>query len=67
VVTYGTADSRPTPLIAKRFFAPLAPVTKELRDNPGALGFGQTANGGGRGMAALEGLIAAIEVRCASF
>jgi mediator of RNA polymerase II transcription subunit 25 len=54
---------RPSPLLSKRFFAPIMPVTKELKDDPAKLGFGQTANGGRRGMAALEGFVAAMEVR----
>lgn len=61
-MSYGTADTRPTPLIVKRFFAPLGLVMNDLREKPGTLGFVQTGNGGGMGMAALEGLVAAIEV-----
>jgi hypothetical protein len=62
VIIYGTAEERPSPLIAKRFFSPVGTVMKELRETPSALGLGRTGNGGGVGMAALEGLIAAIEV-----
>jgi hypothetical protein len=61
-VTYATADTRPSPLLCKRFFADLQPVTKEIKEEPGNLGIGQTTSGGSRGMAALEGLVAAIEV-----
>lgn len=61
-VTYGTADTRPTPLLAKRFFVPFQSVTKELREQSSNLGIGQTSSGGSRGMAALEGLVAAVEV-----
>ncbi len=62
-VTYGTADTRPTPLLAKRFFVPFqSQVTKELCEQASNLGIGQTSSGGNRGMAALEGLVAAIEV-----
>ena len=71
---YGTADTRPTPLISKRFFAALPIATKELQQNMLSLGLGRAINGGGRGMAALEGYVAALEVhglfavfsRCAS-
>jgi len=52
----------PTPLLAKRFFVPFQSVTKELREEPSKLGIGQTSSGGTRGMAALEGLVAAVEV-----
>jgi hypothetical protein len=61
-VAYGTAETLPSPLVSKRFFTVLQPVTKELRDNPSKLGIGQTSSGGGNGMAALEGLVAAVEV-----
>jgi hypothetical protein len=61
-ITYATADTYPTPLLARRFFAPLPLVIKELREDPTKLGIGQTSSGGSRGMAALEGLVAAIEV-----
>jgi hypothetical protein len=61
-VTYGTTDTRPTPLLAKRFFVPFQAVTKELREQPSNLGIGQTSSGGSGGMAALEGLVAAVEV-----
>lgn len=61
-MTYGTADTRPRPLLSKRFFVPLSVVTRELREEPSKLGIGQTNSGSGRGMSALEGLVAAIEV-----
>lgn len=61
-MTYGAADTRPLPLLSKRFFAPLSLVTRELREEPSKLGIGQTNSGGGRGLSALEGLVAAIEV-----
>ena len=32
-------------------------------DEPGKYGIGQTISGGSKGMAALEGLVAAVEVR----
>ena len=61
-MTYATADTRPTPLLAKRFFVPVQSITKELREEPGNLGIGHTGSESSRGMAALEGLVAAIEV-----
>jgi hypothetical protein len=62
-VTYATADMVPSPILCKRFFADPHPVTKEMKENPAKLGIGQTNSGGGMGMAALEGFVAAIEVR----
>ncbi|KAH0833161.1 hypothetical protein J3R83DRAFT_12188 [Lanmaoa asiatica] len=61
-VTYGAADTRPQPLLSKRFFAPLSQVTKELREEPSKLGIGQTNSASSRGLSALEGLVAAIEL-----
>lgn len=62
-VTYATADTLPSPILCKRFFVDYQPVTKEMREEPARLGIGQTNSGGGQGMAALEGLVAAIEAR----
>ena len=62
-VTYGTADTRPTPLLAKRFFVPFqTQFTKELCEQAKNLGIGLTSSGGSGGMAALEGLVTAVEV-----
>ncbi|KAF8838598.1 hypothetical protein BDN67DRAFT_971308 [Paxillus ammoniavirescens] len=61
-VTYGAADTRPSPLLSKRFFANVSQVIKELREEPSKLGIGQTNSGGARGLSALEGLVAAIEL-----
>ena len=62
-VTYATADAQPSPLLTRRYFTDLPVVRKEYEDDPGKLGIGQTSSGGSRGMAALEGLVAAVEVR----
>lgn len=61
-VTYATSDTLPSPILCKRFFVDYQPVMKEMREDPAKLGLGQTNSGAGRGMAALEGLVAAIEV-----
>ncbi|KAG6896466.1 hypothetical protein C0992_008054, partial [Termitomyces sp. T32_za158] len=61
-ITYATADTVPSPLLCKRFFLDSQPVTTEMRDSPASLGIGSTNSGGSRGMAALEGLVAAIEL-----
>ena len=63
-VSYGTADTLPSPLICKRFFADYPIVAKELKDALN-FGLGQINSGGTRGMSALEGLVATLEV-CAS-
>lgn len=64
-VSYGSADILPSPLICKRFFADYPIVAKELKDALTNFGLGQINSGGTRGMAALEGLVATLEV-CAS-
>lgn len=61
-IAYGAADTRPSPLVSKRFFSPLSHVTKELREDPSKFGIGQTSCRGTRGLSALEGLVAAIEL-----
>ncbi|OSC98501.1 hypothetical protein PYCCODRAFT_1439190 [Trametes coccinea BRFM310] len=61
-VSYGTADTMPTPVLSKVFFSPPQTMIKDMREDPQKLGIGQTDSGGGYGMAALEGLVAAIEL-----
>ncbi|KAI5998822.1 hypothetical protein EDD15DRAFT_2363680 [Pisolithus albus] len=61
-IAYGAADTWPSPLVSKRFFSPLSHVTKELREDPSKFGIGQTSCRGTRGLSALEGLVAAIEL-----
>lgn len=65
-VTYGTADTYPSPLLCKQYFEEFQNVTKDMKDSPENLGIGTTGSGGNGGMAALEGLVAAIEVRAIS-
>ena len=67
VVTYGTADTLPTPILKKIYFGGPQVVMNTLREAPHEYGLGQTGSGGGKGMAALEGLVAALEVRYAVF
>ncbi|KAI0695510.1 hypothetical protein C8T65DRAFT_729899 [Cerioporus squamosus] len=61
-VGYGTADTRPTPILNKVFFNPPPQLLVKMREHPQELGIGQTGSGGGYGMAALEGLVAALEM-----
>ncbi|KIK63006.1 hypothetical protein GYMLUDRAFT_41307 [Collybiopsis luxurians FD-317 M1] len=60
-VTYGQADC---PILAKRFFAEYPLVMTALKDSAdfSNLGIGTTTAGGTKGMAALEGLVAAVEL-----
>jgi hypothetical protein len=62
-VTYAAASTAPTPILSKRVFTDLPVVMREMREDSAKLGIGQTNSGGTHGMAALEGLVAAIEVR----
>ena len=61
-VTYGTADTRPTPILSRAFFAQPSAIMKAMREQSHECGIGQTTSGGGQGMAALEGIVAALEV-----
>ncbi|KDQ59204.1 hypothetical protein JAAARDRAFT_33941 [Jaapia argillacea MUCL 33604] len=62
VITYATAETRPSPLVAKRFFTPLQLLIKELAEEAPKLGIGLTGSGGDVGMAVLEGMTAALEL-----
>ncbi|KAJ3905747.1 hypothetical protein F5879DRAFT_716404 [Lentinula edodes] len=63
-VTYGPPDSLSSLLLCKRFFAEIAEVTNVIKaqDELYQLGVGTTHSGGTRGMAMLEGLVAAVEL-----
>ena len=61
-LTYATADTRPTPILRTAFFSSPNNVMKEMREQPHECGVGQTTSGGGQGMAALEGIVTALEV-----
>ncbi|KAI0353703.1 hypothetical protein OH77DRAFT_1426950 [Trametes cingulata] len=61
-VSYATAETRPTPILSRQFFGRPNVMMKEMREEPHRHGIGQTGDGGGYGMAALEGLVAAIEL-----
>ncbi|KAF8149812.1 hypothetical protein B0H34DRAFT_731258 [Crassisporium funariophilum] len=62
VVSYGTADTVPSPVLCKRFFIDFQLVFKQLKEDPTQLGLAQVNAGGRRGTAALEGLVAALEL-----
>ncbi|KIL67451.1 hypothetical protein M378DRAFT_159270 [Amanita muscaria Koide BX008] len=61
-VTYGLADMLQSPILCKRFFVDHLTVFKEMTESPGKLAFGQANTGGDKGMAALEGHVAALEL-----
>lgn len=61
LVGYATADTRPSPILQKVPFTSLTQMLDKMRQ-PHELGIGQTGSGGGYGMAALEGIVAALEV-----
>ncbi|KAF8170110.1 hypothetical protein BJ912DRAFT_1066819 [Pholiota molesta] len=61
-VSYGTGDTVPSPILAKRFFVDFKHVIKDMTEDIARLGVGTTSSGGGRGMAALDGLVAALEL-----
>ncbi|GBE88438.1 hypothetical protein BKA93DRAFT_79724 [Sparassis latifolia] len=61
-VSYATAETRPIPLLARVFFGSATTLVKDLHEDPIKMGIGQTGTGGSKGMAALEGLVAAVEL-----
>ena len=62
-MTYATADTRPTPILTRIFFSPPSTIMETMRKQPQDFSLGQTASGGSQGMAALEGIVTAMEVR----
>lgn len=68
-VTYGPPDHYPSPLVRKQYFAYYRHVTETLGKEPEGgrvMGIGSTSAVESIGMAALDGLVAAVEVRCAA-
>jgi len=61
-VTYGTADTRPSPIVKKIFFTETQHIIQDIKDGSGRLGIGLTGSGCGKGMAALEGFAAILDV-----
>ncbi|KDQ15787.1 hypothetical protein BOTBODRAFT_272763 [Botryobasidium botryosum FD-172 SS1] len=63
-VTYGKADERPSPVLAKHFFTAPDNLMAELKKpaSESKLSLGKTGNAGRHGMAVLEGLITALEM-----
>ena len=62
VVVYAPASTRPRPILTTTYFGPAVPTVSKLRGDYAKFGIGQTGNGGGRGMAVLEGLVSTLEV-----
>ncbi|THV02757.1 hypothetical protein K435DRAFT_962742 [Dendrothele bispora CBS 962.96] len=62
-VTYGPSDAVPSPILCKKFFQESSTVAKHMREEPmKAFALGSTNTGGSKGMATLEGLVAAVEM-----
>ncbi|KAH9925523.1 uncharacterized protein B0H18DRAFT_1008817 [Fomitopsis serialis] len=61
VVSYGPAETRPTPL-GKIFFGPPQVIFRDMREDPEKMGLGLSSLGDSAGLAALEGLVAAVEL-----
>lgn len=62
-VTYGTADTLPSPIVKKIYFTELRYIIQDVKDDSRRLGIGQTDSGGSKGMAALEGFATVLDVR----
>lgn len=62
IVTYGPGDRYPTPIITNNFFQDTTQVFPSIRDQPEVLGIGTSNSNPESGMAALDGLVAALEV-----
>ncbi|KAJ7465191.1 hypothetical protein FB451DRAFT_1561577 [Mycena latifolia] len=58
-ITYGAQDA---PILCKNFFVDVVLAIPAIRDDTVRLGLGQTTCGGGTGLAALEGFVAALEL-----
>ena len=61
-MTYGTADTRPSPIVKKIFFTEAQHIIQDIKDGSGRLGIGLTDSGCGKGMAALEGFATILDV-----
>ncbi|KAI0762050.1 hypothetical protein BC629DRAFT_1597128 [Irpex lacteus] len=61
-VSYAPSSTQPTPLLSRTFFTSPPALFKDLTTNPAVHGVGHTGSGGGKGMAALEGMVAVLEL-----
>ncbi|KJA13329.1 hypothetical protein HYPSUDRAFT_209632 [Hypholoma sublateritium FD-334 SS-4] len=61
-VSYATADTVPCPVLTKRFFVDFKTVLTHMTQDIAGLGVGTTNAGPDRPMAALEGIVAALEL-----
>ncbi|KXN84566.1 hypothetical protein AN958_12312 [Leucoagaricus sp. SymC.cos] len=61
-ITYGTADTQPSPIVKKIYFTELRYILQDIKDDHRRLGIGQTDSGGDKGMAALEGFATVLDV-----
>ncbi|KAF9452329.1 hypothetical protein P691DRAFT_772324 [Macrolepiota fuliginosa MF-IS2] len=60
-ITYGTADTRPSPIIKRIHFTELRYIFQDIKDDNSRLGIGQIDSGSG-GMAALEGFATTLDM-----
>ena len=58
------ADTYPNPILKKTYFTSPQLILTNLQERPHEYGIGQTCSRAGYGMAALEGVVAALEVSC---
>ncbi|KAH9481517.1 hypothetical protein JR316_0006044 [Psilocybe cubensis] len=61
-VSYGPSDTAPSPILCKRFFSDRPAFFKEMMEDVSHFGIGLTNSGGGKGMAALDGFAATLEL-----
>lgn len=62
-MSYGAADTAPSPILCKRFFSDRPAFFKEMMEDVSHFGVGLINSGRGKGMAALDGFAATLEVR----
>jgi len=62
-ISYGAADTVPSPIICRHFFNESSAVLLTIREDFTRFGLMHPASTGKRGMAALDGLVASLEVR----
>lgn len=62
IVAYGRSDTLPSPILCKRYFDSLNELKPRFPHGLVAFGVSNLSAGGSQGMAALDGLVAALEV-----
>ncbi|KAI0077281.1 hypothetical protein K474DRAFT_1661889 [Panus rudis PR-1116 ss-1] len=62
LVCYSSSATRPSPILHRHFFTEPKAILSEFRERPSQFGVGKCSTGGDRGLAALEGIVAALEM-----